>query len=71
MFLTAVSWREVVDIINKCTHKTSTDCNDIDMTVVRRAIEGISKPLTRIYNPSFLTGSFLNQIKSCKSDTML
>ena len=48
MFLVPVDEREVIDIVNKCSNKRSTDFNDIDMTLVKKTIEGISEPLTSV-----------------------
>ena len=65
MFLTAVEEKEIIDIVNNCKDKTSTDCNNIDMKIVKRVIEGISKPLTFICN-LFQTGKFPNKMKIAK-----
>ena len=53
MFLTAVEEGEIIDIVNKCKYKTSTDSNEIDMKVVKKVIWGISESLTYICNLSF------------------
>ncbi len=36
MFLTAVDEREILDFVNKCKSKTSTDRDDIDMYIVKK-----------------------------------
>lgn len=41
-------------------------CNDINMKTVKKVIEGISEPLTYIYNLSFQTGKFPNKMKIAK-----
>ncbi|XP_013867620.1 RNA-directed DNA polymerase from mobile element jockey [Austrofundulus limnaeus] len=66
MFLTAVTEKEVIETVFKCANKTSTDCDDIDMFVLKKVIEGISKPLTYISNLSFQTGTFPNKMKIAK-----
>ena len=66
MFLTAVEEKEIIDMVNKCKYKTSTDSNEIDMKVVKKVIEGISEPLTYICNLSFQTGKFPNNMKIAK-----
>ena len=66
MFLTAVEEKEIIDMVNKCKYKTSTDSNEIDMKVVKKVIEGISEPLTYICNLSFKTGKFPNNMKIAK-----
>lgn len=35
MFLSAVEEREIIDIVNTCKSKTTTDCDDIDMTIAK------------------------------------
>lgn len=66
MFLTAVEECEIIEITDKCSNKMSTDCNDIDMKLVKQIIGGISKPLTFICNLSFQTGNFPNNMKIAK-----
>ena len=66
MFLTAVEESEIIDIVDNCSNKMSTDCNDLDMKLVKKIIGGISKPLTHICNLSFQTGKFPNSMKTAK-----
>ncbi len=66
MFLTAVEEKEIINIVNKCKYKTSTDCNEIDMKIVKKVIEGISEPLTYICYLSFQTGKFPDKMKIAK-----
>ncbi len=66
MFLTTVDEKEIMDIVSKCTNKKSTDCGDIDMSIVKCVIEGIVKPLAYICNLSFQTGTFPNKMKIAK-----
>ncbi len=66
MFLTAVEEREIIEITEKCDNKMSTDCNDIDMKIVKQISVGISKPLTYICNLSFQTGTFPRNMKIAK-----
>ncbi len=49
-FLTDVEEKEIMDIVNKCSNKMSTDYDYIDMTLVKKIIDGISEPLTYICN---------------------
>lgn len=46
IFLSAVDELEVKTIVRNCNNKFSTDCDDIDMALVKRVIDSISKPLT-------------------------
>lgn len=66
MFLGAVDEKEIIDIVNKCKGKTSTDCNGIDMKIVKEVIEVIAKPLSHICNLSFRTGKFPSEMKTAK-----
>ena len=66
MFLTAVDEAEVIEVVQNCENKTSTDCDGIDMTVLKKVIDGISKPLAYIVNSSFQTGIFPDRMKIAK-----
>ncbi len=66
IYLKLVLEKEIIDIVNTCKNKTSSDCEDIGMDTVKRVIEGISKPLTHICNLSFQTGQFPNKMKTAK-----
>ena len=44
----------------------STDCNDLNMSIVKNIIADIAKPLKHICNVSFNTGIFPNQMKIAK-----
>ena len=66
MFIAAVDEQEIIDTVNKCSNKKSTDCNNIDMALVKSTIEFISKPLSYICNLSFQTGIFPNKMKTAK-----
>ncbi len=63
MFLRAVEEREITDIANKCKNKYATDCNEIDMSRLKKVIIGTAKPLTHICNLSFQSGKFPNKMK--------
>uniref|UniRef100_A0A8C6U0E0 Reverse transcriptase domain-containing protein n=2 Tax=Neogobius melanostomus TaxID=47308 RepID=A0A8C6U0E0_9GOBI len=66
MFLSGVTETEIIDVINGCKNKSSTDCFDIDMTLVKQIIHSIVKPLTYICNLSFQTGTVPNKMKIAK-----
>lgn len=65
-FLSATSEQEVINTVLKCKSKLSTDCHDIDMTIVKWFINNIAKPLTHICNISFQSGRFPNKMKIAK-----
>lgn len=63
MFLTPVDEKEILDIVNKCNNKKSTDLNEIDMTLVKKIIHSISKPLTYILICHFKQAYFPKKLK--------
>lgn len=63
MFLEKVSELEVLSIVNKCKNKTSTDSDGLDMTIIKRTIDCIVKPLTYICNLYIQTGLFKTRDK--------
>lgn len=63
VFLTAVKEEEIIDIVNKCKPKTSTDCKILDVKIVKKVIEGISEPLIYIGNLSFQSGKFPDKMR--------
>ncbi len=60
MFIRGVDEKEILD---NCKNKYSTDCNDINMSLIKSIIEHIVKPFTHICNQSFLTGLFPSDMK--------
>ena len=52
MFLTNLCEKEIVYIVTYFKNKMSTDVHDIDLSLVKKVISQISKPLTRICNMS-------------------
>ncbi len=50
MFIRGVDEKEILDIVNNCKNKYSTDCNDSDMSLIKNIIEHIVKPFTHICN---------------------
>ena len=66
MFLKPVEEKEIIDTVNECKNKTSTDNHEIDMKIVKKVTHGISKPLTHIFNLSLQTGQFPNKMKIAK-----
>jgi len=58
MSLSPIHECEVIYVVNGCKSKTSTDCDDIDFTLIKGVNTSIVKPMTHIFNLSFLTGTF-------------
>ena len=66
MFLSPTTEDEVIGIVKTCKHKTSTDSNDLSMSVIKKVIQPITLPLTAIFNMSFQTGVFPSSMKLAK-----
>ncbi len=66
LVLGSVETTEIIDIVNSCKNKTSTDWNGIDMTLLKKVIDSIANPLTYICNLSFTTGIFPHKMKTAK-----
>ena len=58
LFLTPVNEEEVIGVVKIWESKTSTDYENISMTVVKKIIKCIAKPITYICNLSFSNGIF-------------
>lgn len=59
--------KEIINIVENCKDKTSTDWTDIDMHLVKKVIDGIVDPLTHICNLSFRRGIFPEKNEDCQS----
>ncbi|KAJ0059431.1 hypothetical protein NL108_017899 [Boleophthalmus pectinirostris] len=66
IFISPATELEIITIVNEFQNKLSTDFDDIDMTIVKYVINNIVKPLTYIFNLSFLKGSFPDKMKIAK-----
>lgn len=66
IILKMVEDKEIIEMVNKCKCKLSTDCSDINMTIVKKVIDGIVSPLTFMCNLSFRTGTFPEKLKIAK-----
>ncbi len=53
LFLSPISEDEVIGIIKTCNHNTSTESNDLSMSVIKRNIQPITLPLAAIFNMYF------------------
>ena len=63
MFLSETNINEIVSTL---TQKTSTDCNDINMSFEKNIIHLVVQPFTYICNLSFATGIFPDAMKIAK-----
>ena len=66
MFLSPVDDQDIIRTVQNVKSKMSTDCNDLNMSMVKNSFANIVKPLKHICNVSFNTGIFPNQMKIAK-----
>ena len=66
MFLSETNVNETITIVSKPTQKTSTDCNDMNMSFVKNIIYLVVQPFTYICHLSFATGIFSDAMKIAK-----
>ena len=66
MFLSRVDDQDIIRTVQKFKSKMSTDCNDLNMSMVKNIFVHIVKLLKHICNVSFNTGIFPNQKKIVK-----
>ena len=56
IFLADITEKEIAAILKKTENKTSTDCDGLDMVIVKKTLDCIITPLCYIFNLSFHTG---------------
>ncbi|MBM3206904.1 MAG: reverse transcriptase family protein, partial [Candidatus Staskawiczbacteria bacterium] len=66
MFLKDVEESEVKAIILDCSSKKSEDLHEISMMTVKQVADVIAKPLAHIFNLSFRSGKFPDNLKIAK-----
>ena len=66
MFLNPVSEDEIINIVKSFKPKHSNDNNDLSMYVISKVIKSIVKPLAHIFNVSFLSGLFPDDMNISK-----
>ena len=66
MFLQATSDNEIINIVNSNKNKTSVDNDDLSMSLLKKLISHIVKPLTYICNFSFESGKFPEKMKTAE-----
>ena len=66
MFLSETNVGEFITIVSNLTQKTSTDCNDMNISFVKNIIHLVVQPSTYICNLSFATGIFPDAMKIAK-----
>ena len=63
MFLNPVSEDEIINIVKSFKPKHSNDNNGLSMYVISKVIKSIVRPLAHIFNVSFLSGLFPDDMK--------
>jgi hypothetical protein len=66
IFLDPVTDDEILNTVKICQNKSSKDVNDISMCDVKNVISQITKPLAHIFNLSFVSGKFPDNMKTAK-----
>ena len=66
MFLEPVNYSEIVNLVNAWGNKTSLDCHNFSMSLIKKVIVPIAKPLVHIFNLSFRSGKFPDLMKIAK-----
>ena len=66
MFLSDISEKELIRVVNNFKRKSSTDCHNINMSIIKDTVKQISKPLTHICNKSFENRTFPDKMKIAK-----
>ena len=56
----------MVHHVDHLGNKTSTDCNNISMVIIKKCIDSIIKPFTYICNKSFESGIIPDSMKMAK-----
>lgn len=66
IFLADTTIKEIVAIVENCKNKKSTDCDGIDMVIIKKTLDCISIPLCYIFNLSLQSGVFPDRMKVAK-----
>lgn len=66
MFVTPIDIKEVITVTLSIKSKSSTGHDDISNNLVKKIIANIARPLTHIFNQSFVTGIFPDTYKLAK-----
>ena len=66
MLLSKTDAKEILSIVKKFSNKSSLDCNDMSMSIIKEIIPFVVNPFTYICNLSFYSGDFPNAMKIAK-----
>ena len=60
MLLSKTDAKEILSIVKKFSNKSTLDCNDMSMSIIKEIIPFVVNPFTYICNLSFYSGDFPN-----------
>ena len=63
MFLSSVSENKLRNIVISCKNKESSDCDNVNMSIIKSKFNSILQPFLYICNLSFQNGTFPDKIK--------
>ena len=66
MLLLEVTESEILKIVKDLCNKSSTDCDDISMNVLKSVFTSVIKPFLFVCNKSFMSGVFPDRMKVAK-----
>lgn len=66
MFLGGICLSDVLEVVRKFKKRKSTDCDNVDMSLIKEVVNCVLEPFTYICNKSFLTGNFPDKMKIAK-----
>ena len=67
MLLSETDAKEIFSMVKKFSNKSSLDCNDISMPIIKEIIPFVVNPFTYICYLSFYGGDFPNSMKIAKA----
>ena len=66
MLLSKTDAKEILSIVKRFSNKSSIDCNDMNMSIIKEIFPFLVNPFTYICNLSFYSGDFPNAMKIAK-----
>ena len=69
MMLSETDAKDILTILRKFSNKSSLDCNDMSMFIIKEIIPFVVNPFTYICTLSFYSGIFPNAMKIAKVQT--
>ena len=63
MFLSCITEKQLINIVRSCKNKASSDCDNINMLIIKSTFSSVLQPFLYICNLSFQTGIFPDKMK--------